>query len=258
MVTFLLVCVFFIAGYRVLLVMIRRKPPQPVPAGEISHEFLSREVLFYLSLDPSAQQRFRSEMSRFLGRVHVTGVETEVTDADRWLVAASAVIPIFHFPAWEDYPLEEVLLYADAINLDFETNSPDSTILGMVGTGRMEGKMALSRKALTEGFQNKTDKHNTAIHEFIHLVDKTDGLIDGVPGVLMDRTYALPWLQLIRSKIADIQDGRSDIHEYGGTNLSEFFAVAGEYFFERPDLLKIKHPELYALLQQMFTGRITE
>jgi len=30
------------------------------------------------------------------------------------------------------------------------------------------------------------------------------------------------------------------------------FAVVGEYFFERPQLLKQNHPELYALLSQAF------
>ena len=37
-----------------------------------------------------------------------------------------------------------------------------------------------------------------------------------------------------------ISDNHSDIRKYGGTNEAEFFAVASEYFFERPDLLKKK------------------
>jgi len=32
----------------------------------------------------------------------------------------------------------------------------------------------------------------------------------------------------------------------------EFFAVASEYFFERPKLLAQKHPELYKVLEQIF------
>jgi hypothetical protein len=224
---------------------------------EIDEPFLEKEVLFYSSLNSGQKLVFRKEVARFLSKVLITGMDTVVTEEDRILIAASAVIPIFHFSQWEDYPLSEVMLYSGAINLEFETNSHDSNILGMVGTGQMEGKMALSRHALREGFQNKTDKHNTAIHEFIHLIDKADGVIDGVPKILMDKTYALPWLRLIRYKIEEIKKGRSDIHEYGATNLSEFLAVSGEYFFERPDLLKQKHPELYDLLNQMFTGKIS-
>lgn len=224
---------------------------------EIDEPFLEREVLFYSSLNSGQKLVFRKEVARFLSKVQITGVDTVVTEEDRILIAASAVIPIFHFSQWEDYPLSEVMLYSGAINLDFETDAHDSNILGMVGTGQMEGKMALSRHALREGFQNKTDKHNTAVHEFIHLIDKADGVIDGVPKILLDNSYALPWIKLIRHKIEEIKQGRSDIHEYGATNLSEFLAVSGEYFFERPDLLKQKHPELYELLNLMFTGKIS-
>ena len=36
---------------------------------------------------------------------------------------------------------------------------------------------------------------------------------------------------------------------YGATNPAEFFAVATETFFEKPQQLKTNHPELYEELQ---------
>ena len=36
------------------------------------------------------------------------------------------------------------------------------------------------------------------------------------------------------------------------TNEAEFFAVAAEYFFERPELLKSKHPGLYEVMGRIF------
>tara|TARA_R110000765_G_scaffold9911_3_gene30825 strand:+ start:227 stop:403 length:177 start_codon:yes stop_codon:yes gene_type:complete len=53
-----------------------------------------------------------------------------------------------------------------------------------------------------------------------------------------------------------INDNHSDIRKYGGTNEAEFFAVASEYFFERPDLLKKKHPELYKVLVECFNQKL--
>jgi Mlc titration factor MtfA (ptsG expression regulator) len=53
-----------------------------------------------------------------------------------------------------------------------------------------------------------------------------------------------------------INDNHSDIRKYGGTNQAEFFAVASEYFFERPDLLKKKHPELYRMLSECFNQNL--
>jgi|TARA_R110000823_G_scaffold196376_1_gene327758 Mlc titration factor MtfA (ptsG expression regulator) len=52
-----------------------------------------------------------------------------------------------------------------------------------------------------------------------------------------------------------INDNHSDIRKYGGTNQAEFFAVASEYFFERSDLLKKKHPELYKMLVECFNQK---
>ncbi len=233
------------------------KKPGKKSEFTILPDILEKEVEFYKNLKPEEKDQFIRDMTWFLEHIKITGIEIEVTDFDIHLVAASGIIPIFYFPEWNHYELDEILLYKDSIDIDFQTDTPDSNILGMVGTGLMERKMILSRKALHDGFQNKTDKHNTAIHEFIHLVDKADGRIDGLPKILMDKQYALPWLQMIREKIKHIHHGQSDIDPYGATNLSEFLAVSSEYFFERPDLLKIKHPELYKYLDQMFKGKIT-
>ena len=50
----------------------------------------------------------------------------------------------------------------------------------------------------------------------------------------------------------EINNNKSDIRNYGGTSKTEFFAVASEYFFERPDLLKRKHPDLHEMLEKCF------
>jgi hypothetical protein len=93
---------------------------------------------------------------------------------------------------------------------------------------------------------------NTTIHEFVHLIDEADGSVDGIPSLLLEKQYAIPWIDLINKKIEEIYAGNSDINPYGGTNRAEFFAVVSEYFFERPKLLKRNHPELYDLLEKIF------
>ena len=250
----------FVAGSVALWFTFLRKEKTPLAPQNLSfltHEKLEAEIDFYRRLPASEKTVFIGELKIFLQHTRIIGVGTEVTDHDRMLVAASGVIPIFYFPDWHSYDLDEVLLYPGPINLNFETGQPDSNILGLVGTGQMEGKMALCRNALREGFSNKTDKSNTAIHEFVHLVDKADGTIDGLPKALIDKPYAIPWLKLVRHHMEQIQLGKSDIDEYGATRLGEFFPVAAEYFFERPDLLRVKHPDVYAALDQMFKRRLT-
>jgi Mlc titration factor MtfA (ptsG expression regulator) len=220
----------------------------------IKTALLATNVLFYAKLSDADKTAFENDMQYFLSHVKITGVDTSVEELDTMLIAAAAVVPVFHFKEWRYQNLQEVLLYSDAINMDFETSgNADRNILGMVGTGAFEGKLLLSKQSLHEGFSNKTDKLNTAVHEFVHLIDKSDGDTDGVPNLLLDKQFVLPWLNLMHEQMQQIAKGQSDINPYGFTNKAEFFAVASEYFFEQPELLEEKHPELYQMLNVIFT-----
>ena len=235
--------VWFLSGKKKLSVQ------QPVIATE--KELAG--ILFYQKLSTTEKDIFLKEVNIFLQKVIITAVNTNIMEADKIMVAASAVIPMFAFKGWEYPHLEEVLLYNDHFNMGFETEAnEDRNIMGLVGTGVYKNKMLLSKPALVEGFSNKTDKKNTAIHEFAHLVDGADGDIDGVPEILMDKKYVLPWMNLIHSEMEKMKGKQSDINPYGYTNKSEFFAVAAEYFFERPDLFKTKHPEMFKGMQEIF------
>lgn len=231
-----------------------KKPTRPFPASW--RKTLFENVPFYNNLNPSEKSRFEYKIHEFLTNIRITGVETEVNEYDRVLIAASAIIPIFAFPNWQYFNLKEVLIYPGLFNQEFNTSGAKRSIAGMVGTGYMEGKMILSKQALHHGFKNETDKKNTAIHEFVHLIDKADGTIDGIPSLLLEKQYTIPWIDLIQKKIDEIYEGQSDINPYGATNKTEFFAVISEYFFERPKLLNQKHPDLYKLLEGIFNQKM--
>ena len=212
---------------------------------------LEKHVLFYHNLSVSDKPKFENRILDFLASTRITGVDTNVDELDKLLVASSAIIPVFAFPEWKYFMLDEVLLYPDSFNERFESNRGNK-ILGMVGSGYMEGKMILSKSALRKGFSVDNDKQNVGIHEFTHLIDKADGIVDGMPRTLIDKQFAIPWLDLMRKELDKIHDGNSDINPYGGIAPQEFFAVTAEYFFERPMLFKRKHPELYNKLSQIF------
>ncbi len=226
------------------------KPKGDFPSNWRS--ILRIKVPFYNHLDAEGRQLFEYKVQEFLANIEVVGIETSVSDTDRLLVAASAVIPIFSFPEWKYKNLDEVLLYPNRFSDQFELEGDHRNILGMVGSGYMDRKMILSKKALYQGFANEQDKRNTAIHEFVHLIDKMDGETDGVPKALMERQYVLPWLDLIEQEFRASRKEKKDIDPYGDTNKQEFFAVLSEYFFERPRLLHKKHPELYEGLAHIF------
>lgn len=213
---------------------------------------LHQHVSFYRALDEFEKRHFEEEIHEFLSKVKIIPVDTEIEDLDRVLVAASAVIPLFAFRDWFYRNIAVVEIYKDAFNENFETHGAQRRILGMVGGGVMNNRMSLSQKALRLGFSNETDKRNTAIHEFVHLLDMSDGAADGVPHILLDKHLTLPWLEFIREEIERIKMGDSEIDDYGGTNEAEFFAVASEYFFERPELMEKKNPRLFELMVMAF------
>ena len=216
---------------------------------------LIEKVSFYNNLTEKEKEWFEYKILEFLANVKITGIETDVEIQDRLLIASSAVIPIFEFPEWQYLNLDEVLLYPTSFNSKFETSGENGNILGMVGEGYMNGKMILSKQSLHKGFRNERDKKNTAIHEFIHLIDKADGQVDGIPELLLQKQYTLPWFNLMYQKIHEILSNESDINLYGATNEAEFFAVISEYFFERPALLRKKHPKVYELLEEIFNKK---
>jgi Mlc titration factor MtfA (ptsG expression regulator) len=250
----------FVAGAILLFLLVKSvlKKKAPVVTQTLPADYpqlLEQNVLFYQKLTDEQKQQFNERVQHFVADVRITGVKTTVTPLDIVLTAASAVIPTFNFTHWEYPNLNEVLIYPGTFSEAYELDGNNKNVLGMVGNGPMQHVMILSQQALRLGFGNKTDKENTAIHEFVHLLDKADGSVDGVPEALLQHAYVLPWLHLVHKNIAAIDKGDSDINVYGATNEAEFLAVVAEYFFERPALLQQKHPELYVMMNRMFKGK---
>jgi MtfA peptidase len=226
-----------------------RKQPFPTAWETI----LMSEVPFFQILDETDKDRFREEVQIFLSEKRITGIKTSIDDTVRLLVAASAIIPIFGFPGWEWDQIHEVLIYPMSFSEQYEIGETgEANILGLVGSGAMSRMMILSKPDLIRGFREPQDRKNVGIHEFAHLVDKSDGAVDGVPSVGLLRSAVVPWLKLIHREMDKIRSHHSDINPYGLKSEAEFFAVASEYFFENPDKMQRKHPELYAMLERVF------
>lgn len=254
--------IFFVLGLVVLLIVLvfrpGKKSKEVIPLPDHYRQLLAEYVTFYRQLDAAGKERFEQKMQQFLSSVRITGVNTSVEDVDKVLVGASAIIPIYAFPDWEYTNLDEVLLYPDAFSREFDQAGHHRSITGMVGTGPLQNEMILSKQALRQGFMNTGGNNNTGIHEFAHLIDKTDGSVDGVPEILLKHQYVLPWINMMQQNMQAMMKGKSDIDLYGLTNQAEFFAVVSEYFFKQPKLFQQKHPDLYAMMEEMFLRKESE
>jgi Mlc titration factor MtfA (ptsG expression regulator) len=215
-------------------------------------ELLADYVKFYRKLDEEGKKRFEKRVEHFLSSVKITGVNAVVEDLDKLLIASGAIIPVFAIPDWQYINLHEVLLYPGAFNEDFDQGGSDRPVAGMVGTGAMQHVMIITKWQLRQGFINEGNAHNTAIHEFVHLIDKMDGTMDGIPEIIAERKYKEQWKNMMDATIGQMRMYGSDIDMYGATSPVEFFAVISEYFFEQPDLLKANHPDLHEMLVRIY------
>jgi Mlc titration factor MtfA (ptsG expression regulator) len=237
----------------ILVFVFYKKPKKKVSLPQNFKAVLDENVSYYKKLDEKSKLKFEEKLQEFLSYVHIDGVDTTVGELDKLLVAASAVIPIFGFKKWQYHNLRNVLLYPASFNRDeFLASGYEKNVAGMIGNGPMQRVMILSKPALREGFINKESTANTGIHEFVHLLDKEDGDVDGLPEALLNRKHNSEWIELMNKNIELILQKRSDFNSYGASNKAEFFAVTSEYFFNQPELFKENHRELYESMCLIF------
>ncbi|MEC7519623.1 MAG: zinc-dependent peptidase [Myxococcota bacterium] len=224
----------------------RRVATRPFPAAW--RDILEEWVGFYRDLDAPGRRRFEREVAIFLDEQVITGPRGAALDDElRLLVAASAVVVVFGRPGFRYPQLRDVVVYDQAFDDEYNVKA-DGNILGMV---HGQGPILFSARSLRQGFRGEHDGRNVGYHEFAHVLDFEYGRADGVPG-FMPWGAIQPWLEQMHAETAKIEKHRSVLRQYAAENEAEFFAVATEVFFERPEQLKKKAPELYALLTQAY------
>ena len=252
MITFLQIFFALLIIILIILFVFRPRRKDMIAWPEDYRDTLNDYVSFYANLEEEGKKQFEDKFEKFLLATKITGANAVIEDLDRVLIGAAAVIPVYYINDWEYVNLREVLVYPGNFNTEFEQEGHERMISGMVGTGHLQNVMILSKWELRQGFINSQSNRNTALHEFIHLVDKMDGTLDGVPELLLERKYLAQWKQLIEQTMMDVRNGVSDIDAYAATSPVECFSVISEYFFEQPEAFQANHPELNTLLQRIF------
>jgi hypothetical protein len=192
------------------------------------------------------RRRFEDDVRIFIGLKRITGIEVEVTDELRLLVAASAVTVSLGWPAYDWDQLTEVLLYPDGFDRDYNFG-----VRERVGETSGWGSVILSVPSLRESFEDPEDAYHVGIHEFAHLLDKDRLHFDGIPPGL-DASRRTEWVALAAKEMHRLERGKSVLDPYGASDPVEFLAVAVEAFFEVPQAVRRRHAELYALLAAYF------
>ena len=214
--------------------------------------WLKEYISFYKRLKKSDKTIFEDRVGIFLADVRITEIGEEQPGKETSLyVAASAVIAYWGLPYYNYGDLREVLVYPTNFDMDNSLNKHGIVNGKVHHGGLMNNTMILSLPALIKGFQIDNDKQNVGIHEFSHLLDKSNGSIDGIPEYLGEEDKKI-WVQLMKEAMKRIHAGKSTIPDYGGTSEAEFFAVVTTYYKECPSLLKVKNRPMYEFLEEYF------
>jgi len=229
----------------------KRKRISENPLSSEDRAILSEYVTFYKTMSGDKKRTYEADIAIFLAEHTISGVDdVEITRKVELLVAATAVRLVFGRPEWEYRDFGEILVYPGGFRTDgsysTDLQGRDSAAAGLVHSS---GNVILSLPHLLRGFQHDNDGYNVGYHEFAHVLDGYRP--DGVPDELALGAYR-PWIEVMHREFEKVNKGKSMLRQYAGTNPAEFFACSVEAFFEKPEMMKQKAPELYKQLSDFF------
>ncbi len=225
----------------------RRLQARPTPPEWI--ETLQARVPFYAGLEGELKERFFKLLKVFVwDKTWIGAGGMEITDEVRVVVSAAAVRLVLHLDERVYDRLSEIVIYPS------HYKHPDSNDV-IFGEAHAWGIVVLSWDAVLYGLANPKDGHDTVTHEFAHVLDRATGSFDGTPPLRARADYR-PWALVLSHHFAELRDGKSlerhVLRDYAATNEAEFFAVATESFFEKPQQMLDNTPELYEQLKHYY------
>ena len=232
---------------------------RPFPAEWLA--ILDRNVPLYACLPEADREELKRHILIFLDEKRFEGCGgLEMTDEIRLTIAAHACMLLLHRRT-NYYPgLKSILVYPRAYVAQRSPHFVGGIILERrdvrLGESWRRGSVVLSWDDVRRGAADIHDGHNVVFHEFAHQLDMSSGRGDDTP-VLRDRSSFIAWARALGQDFErfrqDLRRNREAVlHEYGATNEAEFFAVATECFFERPQELRRAYPRLYEELKRFY------
>ena len=212
-------------------------------------DILEKHFGFYNHLYTTQKHEFNKKVFILVNCKKFIGIKGfEINKFHKVIIAALATRLILKLGLKYFDHIHRIYIYES----EFDSAGFQLPLKGITGS---PGNIGLSWQAVKEGIEAETDGNCVVIHEFAHALDLYDGNFNGIPLLFkpaimqqfIDRIYKEHekifnrlehWLGLVqRYKIEDI---------------SEFFAVLTEIYFEKPELLKKDNKSLYDLMKKIY------
>lgn len=224
-------------------------------------EIIKKNVPFYRLLPVEDQKELQRHILIFIGEKRFEGCGgLTVTDEIKVTIAAQACILLLHRDT-DYYPgLSSILVYPQSYVAHSTRNLPGGIVAEgpeiRQGESWHHGSVVLSWDDVRRSAADIHDGHNVVLHEFAHQIDSSFAKRDSTP-VLQSTSTFVAWARILQKEYAKLQhqvstDSATFLDKYGATNPAEFFAVATEYFFEKPEQLQRFHSQLYEELKRFY------
>ncbi len=217
------------------------------PLGKKYKGNLLSAFTYYKNLRKEDKALFEKRVRKFMDMKNFIprGGIKSVTDEMKVLISASAIQLTFGLPGVYFTHFRKLLIYPD----DYYSLIKRQYHKGEVNESL--GIIILSWKNFLEGYARGDSGVNLGIHEMAHALQLENKIFNREYNFL-NHSLLDQWEVLSREEIRKINENKeSFFRAYGGENEFEFFAVALENFFERPQSFMAYHPEMYHLLTRL-------
>jgi MtfA peptidase len=218
---------------------------------------VTRKIAALQGLDAVQMAHLRELATWFLHNKAINGAQgLEVTLSMRVAVAAQACLLILNLDTDCFGDWVEVILYPGA----FRVNHEQVDAIGLVhndastltGESWLRGPVVLSWDEVERDSCHPRPGRNVVLHEFAHKLDGLNGVANGLPPLrrgMSRKRWGEDFSAAYDALCTQVAAGRSAcIDPYAATSPAEFFAVASEYFFTAPDILKNCCPAVHRQL----------
>jgi Mlc titration factor MtfA (ptsG expression regulator) len=214
----------------------------------IYQPYLQKYFPVYNKLNEEERDLFERRVQKFINmKTFVSrGEIKEITPEMKAIIAGTAIQITIGYPDVYFSHFRTIIIYPDKYY---------SRITKQYHNGEVNklGVIVLSWKNFMEGFRDPRDGVNLGYHEMAHAL-KLEEIVDNEDYSFTDsftlREFETEAMKEMK-KVKESPANESFLREYAATNLSEFFAVAIENYFERPKELKEYNIKLYKLLSEI-------
>ena len=207
-----------------------------VPLNDERRRILDTQFPYYIKLTEKDKEVFRNRVQHFITNKQFKSVDNiGITEDMKVMIAATAVQILFKRKAYYLSTFDRIL-----ISESFPVQ------LGHLRSNRV---VEISWNEFEQGFKSLTDGYNPGIKTMAMAMDLEHQF--GKNTLFSESTYK-DFNRLYKKEAEKyILSGKSKYDNYNKVDRSEYFAVAVEYFFERPEHFHANQPAMYLALSML-------